>query len=126
MNEERFISDESLLTSTSLITAKVLTTTVGDDDIFGDYYFDNGIRPEFYDYSRLIRSAEGSEPKRKIKVIYQKYSVDSTDRGDFYSVNSYPSDVYQSISFTSTRGELIRNSDLIDFRTKSKGLRFKF
>ena len=65
MNEERFISDESLLTSTSLITAKVLTNTVGDDDIFGDYYFDNGIRPEFYDYSRLIRSSEGSEPKEK-------------------------------------------------------------
>ncbi len=120
MNEERFISDESLLTTTSLITAKVLATTVGDDDIFGDYYFDNGIRPEFYDYSRLIRTAESFEPKRKIKVIYQKYSVDSTDRGDFYSVNSYPSDVYQSISFTSTRGELIRNSDLIDFRPKVK------
>ena len=88
---------------------------MNDDDIFGDYYFDNGIRPEFYDYSRLIRTAESFEPKRKIKIIYQKYSVDSADRGDFYSVNSYPSDVYQSISFTSTRGELIRNSDLIDF-----------
>ena len=120
MNDERFIPDESLLTSKSLITAKILTTTVGDDDILGDYYFDNGIRPEFYDYSRLIRSAESSEPKRKIRVIYQKYSVDSTDRGDFYSANSYPSDAYQSISSTLTRGKLIRNSDLIDFRPKVK------
>ena len=70
MNEERFISDESLLTTTSLITAKVFERITSDDDIFGDYYFDNGIRPEFYDYSRLIRTA--FEPKRKIKIIYQK------------------------------------------------------
>ena len=120
MNEERFLPGESILSASSLITAKVLLTTVGDKNIVGDYYFDNGIRPEYYDYSRLIKSSNTFEPKRKIRVIYQKYSVDSSDRGDFFSANSYSPDVYQSISFTQSRGELFRNSDLIDFRPRVK------
>ena len=120
MNEERFIPGESILSASSLITAKVLLTTVGDKNIIGDYYFDNGIRPEYYDYSRLIKASNTFEPKRKIRAIYQKYSVDSSDRGDFFSANSYSPDVYQSISFTQSRGELFRNSDLIDFRPRVK------
>ena len=74
MNEERFLPGESILSASSLITAKVLLTAVGDKNIVGDYYFDNGIRPEYYDYSRLIKSSNTFEPKRKIRVIYQKYS----------------------------------------------------
>jgi hypothetical protein len=119
MNDEKFLPEESIFSLTSSITAKILTTTIGDNDIFGDYYFDSGIRSEYYDYSKIIRSSN-FEPKRKIRVIYQKFSTESTDRGDFYSANSYPSDIYQSISFTSSKGNLIRNSDLIDFRPKVK------
>ena len=118
INGEKFLSGESILSATSSITAKIESLTVGDDDIFGNYYFDNGIRSEFYDYSRIIKSNNKFEPKRKIRVIYQKYSVDPSNNGDFFSANSYSPELYQSISFTNYRGQLIRNSDLIDFRPR--------
>lgn len=120
INGGKFLSGESILSASSSITAKIESLTVGDDDIFGNYYFDNGIRSEFYDYSRLIKSDNKFEPRRKIRVIYQKYSVDSSNKGDFFSANSYSPELYQSISFTNYRGQLIRNSDLIDFRPRVK------
>ena len=120
MNEERFISRRKYFISNIFNNSKSSFNYSRGYDIFGDYYFDNGIRPEYYDYSRLIKSNNKFEPKRKIRAIYQKYSVDSSDRGDFFSANSYSPELYQSISFTQLEGKLIRNSDLIDFRPRVK------
>jgi hypothetical protein len=120
LNETLFTAGEQLVSLSSGITARCTKASLGDKNIISDYYFDNGIRDEYYDYSRILRPGKDNEPKKSLRIVFQSYSVPTGDNGDFFTINSYPADNYQSIPLIPYRDGYIRNSDGIDIRPRVK------
>lgn len=115
LNENRFSLGETLISQETNISGVVSSLLIGDKNIKDNYILDNGQRPEFYDYSRIIRKKEFSEPTKRIRVIFNNYSISSSDNGDFVSVDSYDSERY-SKDIPSIDGN--RNTDIIDLRPR--------
>jgi hypothetical protein len=115
LNENRFSLGETVISQETSITGVVSSLLIGDKNIKQNYILDNGQRPEFYDYSRLIRKPEFSEPTKKIRIIYNNYTISSSDDGDFVSVDSYDSERY-SKDIPTIDGN--RNTDIIDLRPR--------
>mgnify|MGYP002640624080 CR=1 FL=1 len=115
INENRFSLNETIISDETNISGVVFSVVLGDKNIKNSFIFDNGQRSEYYDYSRIIRKSEISSPTKKIKIVYNQYSINSSDDGDFVSVDSYDSDRY-SKNIPVIDG--VRNTDIIDFRPR--------
>ena len=90
INATQFASNEVIQSKESNITASITSKILGSNNIIGQFDFDSGQRESFYDYSRIIRKKSSEEPKGKLKIVFQNYIIDSTDTGEFITVNSYP------------------------------------
>jgi len=75
----------------SIVISKIL----GDKNITQNFILDNGIRDSYYDYGRIVRKNAVTSPTKKIKIIFQNYTIDSNDTGEFITANSYPVDGFQ-------------------------------
>lgn len=115
LNENRFSLNEEVTFQETNIVGTVSAIDVGDKNIKGNFILDNGQRPEIYDYARLIRKSGVSAPTKKIRVIYNAYTISSSSDGDFVSVDSYGRDRYSN-DIASINGN--RNSDIIDLRPR--------
>jgi hypothetical protein len=115
VNENRFIQGEQITFEESKLTAFVYSVEVGDFDIKNSFVFDNGQRNEFLDFSRIIRNQNVSAPTKALKIIYNYYSIDPTDNGDFVGANSYDSIRYGE-NIASINGN--RVTDIIDVRPR--------
>ncbi len=115
LNENRFALNEEVTFQETNITGTISAVDVGDKNIKENFILDNGQRPEIYDYARLIRKSGVSAPTKKIRVIYNSYSISSSSEGDFVSVDSYGRDRY-SKDIATING--VRNSDMIDLRPR--------
>jgi len=69
----------------SLLSLKILS----DKNITQNFDFDNGQRDTFYDFSRILRRQGVESPKKKLTVVFQNYTIDSSDTGEFITANSY-------------------------------------
>lgn len=116
-NELRFVIGESVVFQSSGITGEVSQTIAGDKNIVTNFSFDNGQRSEFYDYARIIRDDVVQEPKKRLAIIFDHYTVDSGSSGDVATVNSYSPDTYQDDQ-TRLKGEPL--ADYIDIRPRVK------
>ena len=76
---------------------------------------DKGQRDQFYDYSRIQRSNDYI-PSRQLLVIFNYFEVPSSDTGDVFTVESYPSVSYKSDIPDTDSG--VRISDTLDFRPR--------
>ena len=115
LNENLFSINETIIFQESQIQASVSFQFPGDKNIKNNYTFDDGQRSEYLDYSRIIRKSDSVAPTKKIKIIYNHYTISSSDTGDFVGVNSYDKDRYdQDISFV----DGIRLTDVLDCRPK--------
>tara|TARA_B100000085_G_scaffold39127_1_gene32260 strand:- start:9722 stop:17257 length:7536 start_codon:yes stop_codon:yes gene_type:complete len=115
LNENRFALNEEVTFQETNIVGTINAVDVGDKNIKDNFILDNGQRPEIYDYSRLIRKSQVSSPTKKIRVIYNCYSISSSSEGDFVSVDSYGRDRYGN-DISTING--VRNSDMIDLRPR--------
>jgi hypothetical protein len=115
LNENRFIANEEVTFEVSNIKATVFSVAVGDKNIRNSYTFDNGYRKEFLDFSRIIRNSNSESPTRKLKIVYNNYTINPDDDGDFVGVNSYDKDRY---SFNIPVSDGIRSTDIIDLRPR--------
>jgi len=115
LNENRFSLNERVYSEETNIAGFVGSVVIGDRNIKDNYLLDNGQRSEYYDYSRIIRKAEVSAPTKKIRVIFNNYSIDSSDDGDFVTVDSYDADRYSN-DIPLIDG--YRNTDIIDLRPR--------
>lgn len=115
LNENRFALNEEVTFQETNIVGTISAVDVGDKNIKENFILDNGQRPEVYDYARLIRKSGVSAPTKKIRVIYNAYSISSSSEGDFVSVDSYGRDRY-SRDIATING--VRNSDMIDLRPR--------
>jgi hypothetical protein len=114
-NENIFSSGETVIFEESQISAIIDSIQFGDKNIKNNFILDEGQRSEYLDFSRIIRKPQSSAPTKKITIIYNNYTIDSTDKGDFIGVNSYDKDRYEN-DISSVDG--ISLSDIIDLRPR--------
>ena len=115
LNENTFSIGETITFGESRISAIVDSIQVGDKNIRNNFILDEGQRSEYLDFSRIIRKPQIAAPTKQITIIYNNYTIDSSDTGDFVGVNSYDEDRYgDDISFV----DGISLSDIIDLRPR--------
>ena len=115
LNGSQFTLNETIVGKESTTTAVILAKTLESNNITQNFVFDNGQKETFYDYSRIVRKKGFAEPKGKLKIVFQNYTIDSTDTGEFITVNSYAQNSYKNDIpvFNNTR-----LSDFIDVRPR--------
>lgn len=114
LNDKIFKDGEIVTFKESGITAVIGGINVGDRNIINSYLFDSGSRSSYLDFSRIIRKPSSEAPKRKITIVYNYYSIESSDDGTFVAVNSYDLDRYDEIPLVDGIG----CSDVLDFRPR--------
>ena len=118
INQSKFNISDVVTFQSSGIQATVTAFTVGDRNIVSKYLLDDGQRPAFYDYSRIVRNKGESDPGGKLKIVYQHYVVPATDEGDIFSIDSYDADRYQWDIPLLGRDFSERLTDYIDIRPR--------
>lgn len=113
-NTNNFEESEDVVFQDSGVTGNITTIKLGDKNIASNFTFDNGQRKEYYDFSRIIRNPGSPVPSKRLKIYFDKLSINSDDSGEILTVNSYNNVEYDRIpSFDG-----IRNSDVIDIRPR--------
>ena len=115
LNENIFSVGEKVTFEESQISGTVDSIQVGDKNIRTNFILDEGQRSEYLDFSRIIRKSQIAAPTKQITIIYNNYTIDSSDAGDFVGVNSYDKDRYGD-DISSVDG--ISLSDVIDLRPR--------
>jgi hypothetical protein len=83
-----------------------------DIDITDRYEFDSGQRETHYDQARLVLKSSFAPPEAPIRVVFDHFTHST---GDYFTVNSYPTNVdYKELP--SFNGVALR--DVIDFRPR--------
>ena len=117
LNDEVFEIGENVTFEESAITTVIVSTTNGVyNDVTTSFTLDKGQNIEYYDYSRIVRKESVSIPSRRLMVIFDKYTVPANDKGDVFTVLSYPEGDYTS-NIPDING-FIRASDTLDFRPR--------
>lgn len=113
LNSNRFQYDEKIVFRSSKIEGYVQGLTFGSKDVTSNYTLDNGQRNDYYDYGRIIKTKNDYVPTRRLLVIFERYSIDTSN--DLVTFNSYNYIDYSNdvITFNSRR-----NPDIIDFRPR--------
>ncbi len=115
LNSFTFSEDEVVETRDSKIQASILVKTLGDKNITQNFLFDDGQRESILDYSRIIRKQSVREPKNKLKIVFQNYTIDSNDTGEFVTINSYKTENFKhNVPYFNRE----RVSDFIDIRPR--------
>ena len=115
LNENVFSVGETVTFEESQISGIVDSIQVGDKNIRTNFILDEGQRSEYLDFSRIIRKPQIAAPTKQITIIYNNYTIDSSDTGDFVGVNSYDKDRYDN-DISSVDG--ISLTDIIDLRPR--------
>jgi len=117
LNSNKFVNNETITFEESNIVAPVQSITPGAYvDRTEEYTLDKGQREQFYDYSRIVRKDPSTSPARRMLVIYDYYTVPSSDSGDVYTANSYSPERFGNDVPTLLNG--VRASDTLDFRPR--------
>ena len=118
LNTNRFSQFESVTFEESNIVTEIQSIVSGKyKDVTNNFTLDKGQREQYYDYSRIVRNRSGQEPAKRLLVVFDYYSVLSTDNGDVFTVLSYDNERYQDdIPLLGTN--LIRATDTLDFRPR--------
>ena len=109
LNSFEFFEGEVIKGKDSTNEAQISSKTIGDKNITQNFFLDEGYRDTIYDYSRLVRRNNVMEPTKKLKVVFQNYTIDATDTGEFITANSYPVDGFKNDV------PLYKNSRLTDY-----------
>jgi hypothetical protein len=118
LNQDRFITGETVTLEESNSTAPIQSLTKGSyKNITSSFVLDKGQKDQYYDYSRLIRSTNTPVPSRKLKVVFDHYTIPASDNGDVYTVLSYGNDRFAE-DIPAIGPRKVRASDTLDFRPR--------
>jgi len=118
LNQDRFIAGETVTLEESNSTAPIQSLTRGSyKNITSSFVLDKGQKDQYYDYSKLIRSTNTPVPSRKLKVVFDHYTIPASDNGDVYTVLSYGNDRFAE-DIPAIGPRKIRASDTLDFRPR--------
>ena len=110
-----FTEGETVEFKESGVTAVISANTSLDRDVSSNFTFKSGQENTFYDYGRLKRRPNSSEPSKKIKVYFSNAYFDPTDDGDITTVESYKQfDYNRDIKIVDGN----RTTDIIDIRPR--------
>jgi hypothetical protein len=105
----------------ALISDSAGSINKGSKNITSSFVLDSNQKDFFYDCSKLTRTKTGNIPIRKLKIVCDYFSHEST--GDYFNINSYVGTDYSDIpSFISSAGSgenTIQKKelrDILDFR----------
>ena len=118
LNSERFLVGETVVFKDSNITTEIESITFGRyKDITNLYTLDKGQREQYYDYSRIVRNKNTTEPSKPILIVFDYYSVPSNDSGDVFTILSYDQDRFAT-DVPTIGPRFVRASDTLDFRPR--------
>jgi hypothetical protein len=118
LNQDRFIAGETVTLEESNSTAPIQSLIKGSyKNITSSFVLDKGQKDQYYDYSKLIRSTNTPIPSRKLKVVFDHYTIPASDNGDVYTVLSYDNDRFAE-DIPSIGPRKVRASDTLDFRPR--------
>jgi len=118
LNSSRFITGQLVEFEESNLSANIQSITPGNyKDITGTFSLDKGQKDQYYDYSKIVRNLNTPIPSKRLKIVFDHYTVPSSDNGDVYTVLSYDKNRFaQDIPQIGPRK--IRASDTLDFRPR--------
>jgi hypothetical protein len=112
-------ADATSITAVYMSANFSTTPTTASTDITNRFDFDNGQRDNFYDLGRIKLKTGAIVPTGQLLIVFNYYDHGS---GDYFSVDSYPSDYNSYISiptYTSdTTGIVYSLRDCLDFRPR--------
>ena len=113
-NDTLFSKEERAVFQSSGIVGTVSIIQEGDKKISRSFRLDNGQRPEFYDYGRIVRKEGEQAPSKRITIVFDHYVIDG-EVGDFATASSYSPDEYED-DMSQYKGRAL--SDYIDARPR--------
>jgi hypothetical protein len=118
LNENKFSAGESVSFEESNITTDIVSITEGKyKNLTTSYKLDKGQKEQYYDYSRIIRNDNNIEPSKQLLVVFDHYTVPTSDSGDVFTVLSYDEQRFSTdVPFIGSKG--VRCSDTLDFRPR--------
>ena len=118
LNENKLSSGESVLFEESNINTDIVSITEGKyKNLTSSYKLDKGQKEQYYDYSKIIRNDNTIEPSKKLLIVFDHYTVPTSDSGDVFTVLSYDEQRFLS-DIPSIGSKGIRSSDTLDFRPR--------
>ena len=118
LNGNTLSEGESVTFEESKIQTTISSITLGSyRNITTKYILDKGQKEQYYDYSKLVRNSGESAPSKQLLVIFDYYSVPTSDTGDVFTVNSYDGERFTS-DIPLVGKNNIRVSDTLDFRPR--------
>ena len=117
LNSEQFSLGETVTFKESNIVSNIQVIAIGQyKDLTNNYNLDKGQKDEFYDYSRLVKTGSLT-PEKRLLVVFDHYTVPSSDDGDVFTVLSYDAARFsKDIPEIGPNG--VRASDTLDFRPR--------
>ncbi len=117
LTSQRFTVGELVTFKESNIVSNLQSVTTGSYlNITTNYTLDKGQRDGFYDYSRIIRKNNVNVPNRRLKIVLNRYTIPSNDKGDVFTVGSYDEARFGKDIPILEGG--IRATDTLDFRPR--------
>lgn len=115
LNTNPFSSSEVIVGNESKNQATITNKISSSKNITKNFILDDGQRDTFYDYSRIIRVGGVEPPTRQLKIIFQNYTIDSSDTGEFITANSYDQENFKyDVPFYNK----VRLTDYVDIRPR--------
>lgn len=93
--------------------------TSGGDDVTELFDFNSGQRDNFYDVGYIIDKT-GNYEGQAMTVTYKYYAHGGG--GDYFDVNSYPVDPEDVGTYTSSKGDVYKLKNVLDFRPRAEDL----
>ena len=118
LNEHIFSEGESIVFKESNITTNIEVITPGKyKNITDSYILNKGQKDQYYDYSKIVRTTNTTEPSKQLLIVFDYYSVPSNDTGDVFTVLSYDAQRYQN-DIPRIGPQNVRGTDTLDFRPR--------
>ena len=116
LNSSRFVAGETVTFSESDIVTTISSITLGKySDITSKFTLDKGQKDQYYDYGKIVRKSGENPPSRQLLIVFDHYTVASSDTGDIFTVNSYAGERF-SKEIPNIGPNNVRASDTLDFR----------
>ena len=116
LTQAKFVIGESITFEESSIATNLQGIITGLFlDVTSNYTLDDGQRDEYADYSRIVRKDGATIPSRRVRVIFDKFTVPANDTGDVFAVGSYSANNFKDIPLLRNG---LRASDTLDFRPR--------
>ena len=113
-NENTFTPGEKVTFKTSQVSGIVQSVITGDKNIKNNFQLNTNQRLEYVDYSYIVRKSDVAAPTKRLKIVFNNFTLSPNDTGDFVTVDSYDKSLYGDLP----RINSYASSDIIDVRPR--------